>query len=43
MMSNPTYVEPLISTPIGWVMLVAMVILMVLGAVTMKKLIKVEV
>lgn len=41
--SNPTYVDPLISTPIGWVMLAGMVTLMILGAVTMKKLIKVEV
>ncbi len=41
--SNPTYVDPLISTPMGWVMLAGMVTLMILGAVTMKKLIKVEV
>ena len=41
--SNPTYVDPLISTPIGCVMLGGMVVLMALGAVTMKKLIKVEV
>jgi tight adherence protein B len=43
MLTNPTYIDPLISTPVGWVMLSGMVILMVLGAVTMKKLIKVEV
>ena len=43
MLSNPDYVDPLISTSIGWVMLGAMFTLMTLGAVTMKKLVKVEV
>ena len=41
--SNPVYLSPLIHTPMGYVMLAAMVTLMVLGSVTMKKLIKVEV
>ena len=43
MLSNPVYVQPLISTPVGWVMLAGMAILMALGAITMSKLIKVEV
>ncbi|QWZ10768.1 type II secretion system F family protein [Nocardioides panacis] len=43
MVSNPVYVQPLISTPIGWVLLAGMTILMTLGAFTMKKLVKVEV
>jgi tight adherence protein B len=43
MVSNPTYLEPLISTPMGYVMLGAMLMLMALGSFTMKKLIKVEV
>ncbi len=40
---NPSYLHPLISEPIGFFMLGAMVVLMVLGAFTMKKMIKVEV
>jgi Flp pilus assembly protein TadB len=43
MLSNPVYVKPLVSTPVGWVMLAGMAILMALGAITMSKLIKVEV
>jgi Flp pilus assembly protein TadB len=43
MVSNPTYLEPLISTPMGYVLLGAMVGLMALGSFTMNKLIKVEV
>jgi tight adherence protein B len=41
--SNPAYLSPLIHTPMGYLLLGAMVTLMVLGSVTMKKLIKVEV
>ncbi|MGZ6784079.1 MAG: type II secretion system F family protein [Nocardioidaceae bacterium] len=41
--TNPTYLHPLISTPIGFVMLGVMVALMVLGGVAMKKMIKLEV
>ena len=43
MVTNPHYLHPLISTTIGYFMLGAMVVLMVLGAVTMKKMIKLEV
>ncbi len=41
--TNPTYLHPLISTPIGYVMLGIMVVLMVVGGLTMKKMIKLEV
>ena len=41
--TNPSYLHPLISTVIGYFMLGAMVVLMVLGAVTMRKMIKLEV
>jgi tight adherence protein B len=40
---NRSYLHPLISEPIGFLMLGVMVVLMVLGGFTMKKLIKVEV
>jgi tight adherence protein B len=40
---NPTYLSPLIHTPIGYVLLGAMVLLMGIGALMMKKMIKVEV
>jgi tight adherence protein B len=43
MVSNPEYLHPLVSTPIGYVMLGAMVVLMLLGSLMMKKMIKVEV
>jgi tight adherence protein B len=41
--TNPTYLHPLIASPLGYAMLGAMVVLMVLGALMMKKLVKVEV
>ena len=42
-MSNPDYLAPLVSTTLGWLLLGVMVMLMVLGAFTMKKLVQVEV
>jgi tight adherence protein B len=41
--TNKTYLHPLISTPVGYFMLAVMVVLMVVGGVTMKKMIKLEV
>lgn len=41
--TNPTYLSPLIHTPMGWVMLGAMGGLMGLGGFMMKRLIKLEV
>lgn len=41
--TNPNYLHPLLHTTIGYVMLGIMVMLMVLGFFTMKKMIKVEV
>ena len=41
--TNPTYLHPLLHTNIGYFMLGVMVLLMVLGYYTMKKMIKVEV
>ena len=43
MVANRTYLEPLISTPIGWVMLAVMGLLMGLGAFMMNRMIKLEV
>jgi Flp pilus assembly protein TadB len=43
MVVNPTYLSPLIHTPQGYVMLGGMFLLMGIGALTMKKMIKVEV
>ena len=43
LMANPTYLEPLISTPIGFVMLGGMAVLLTAGIFWMKKLVKVEV
>lgn len=43
MATNPTYLDPLISTPMGWALLGAMGVLMGLGSFTMSRLIKVEV
>jgi tight adherence protein B len=41
--TNPSYLHPLFHTGVGYVMLGVMILLMVLGFFTMKKLIKVEV
>jgi tight adherence protein B len=43
MVVNPTYLSPLIHTPMGYVLLGGMVLMMALGGLTMKKMIKVEV
>ena len=43
LMANPTYLSPLISTPIGYVMLGVMTVLLVGGVLWMKKLVKVDV
>jgi tight adherence protein B len=43
LMANPTYLSPLISTPIGYVMLGVMSVLLVAGVLWMKKLVKVDV
>lgn len=41
--TNPTYLSPLTHTPMGYFMIGIMVSLMMLGAFTMKKIVKVEV
>lgn len=41
--ANRTYLEPLISTTLGWLMIGTMVVLMTVGAFWMKKMVKVEV
>jgi tight adherence protein B len=41
--TNPGYLHPLLHTTIGYVMVGAMLVLMILGFFTMKKLVKVEV
>jgi tight adherence protein B len=43
MATKPNYLHPLVSTPVGFVMLGIMGLLMALGAFTMSKMIKVEV
>ena len=43
LLANPEYLSPLISTPIGFVMLGTMAVLLVAGVFWMKKLVKVEV
>jgi len=43
MVANPTYLKPLISTSIGYIMLGVMAVLLVVGIVWMKKLVKVDV
>jgi len=43
LVANPTYLEPLISTTIGYIMLGLMAVLLTVGIVWMKKLVKVEV
>jgi tight adherence protein B len=43
MVANPAYLDPMVSSPIDWAMLVGMMVLMGLGAFTMSRLIKVEV
>lgn len=43
MLANPSYLEPLISTTIGYVMLGVMAVLLTAGILWMKKLVKVEV
>lgn len=42
-LSNPSYVQVMWTTPIGWAMLVAMAVLLTVGIFWMKKLVKVEV
>ena len=42
-LANPTYLEPLISTVLGYIMLGTMAVLLVAGIFWMKKLVKVEV
>ena len=41
--TNPVYLSPLVHSALGYVMLGVMATLMMLGAVTMKKMVKVEV
>jgi tight adherence protein B len=43
LMANPEYLSPLISTPIGFVALGVMAVLLVVGVLWMKKLVKVDV
>jgi tight adherence protein B len=42
-MSNPGYLEPLLKEPIGWIMLGAAGVSMVIGAIVMKNMVKIEV
>ncbi len=42
-LANPTYLSPMFSNPIGWVMLTVMAVLLIVGIFWMKKLVKVEV
>ncbi|MDX6326292.1 MAG: tight adherence protein [Nocardioidaceae bacterium] len=41
--ANPSYVTPLFTSPLGWVMLTVMVILLTAGVFWMKRVVKVEV
>ena len=43
LVANPTYLEPLISTPIGYIALGTMGVLLTVGIFWMKKLVKVDV
>jgi len=43
LISNPNYLEPLISTVIGYILLGVMAVLLTVGIFWMKKLVKVEV
>ena len=43
MMANRSYLEPLISTTIGYVLLGVMAVLLTVGILWMKKLVKVDV
>ncbi len=43
MMVNPTYLHPLISTPLGWMMLAGAAVLMGFGAFWMSRVVKVDV
>jgi Flp pilus assembly protein TadB len=40
---NRSYLTPLVSTPVGWLLLGVMAVLMVGGAFTMSRIIKLEV
>ncbi|CAA9357793.1 MAG: Flp pilus assembly protein TadB [uncultured Nocardioidaceae bacterium] len=42
-LANPSYVQPMFTTPLGWVMVVVMTVLLVGGVFWMKKVVKVEV
>jgi tight adherence protein B len=42
-LTNPGYLAPLVSTPLGWGMTLAATVLMVIGAAWMMKIVKVEV
>jgi tight adherence protein B len=42
-LANPSYVQPLFTTPLGWVMLTVMTILLTAGVFWMKRVVKVEV
>jgi tight adherence protein B len=41
--ANPEYLHPLVSTMLGWLMLGAMAVLLTIGVLWMKKVVKVEV
>lgn len=43
MLVQPTYLEPMLAAPLGWMMLGAAGVMMALGVVVMKQMIKVEV
>ena len=42
-LANPTYLRPMYTSPLGWVMLVVMAVLLTAGIFWMKKVVKVEV
>jgi tight adherence protein B len=43
LVANPTYLRPMYTNPIGWIMLGVMAVLLTVGILWMKKLVKVEV
>jgi tight adherence protein B len=42
-LANPSYLEPMFRSPLGWAMLILMAIMLTVGIFWMKKVVKVEV
>jgi tight adherence protein B len=42
-LANPSYLEPMFRSPLGWAMLILMTIMLAAGIIWMKKVVKVEV